>query len=219
MTVADRGSEQSQLVAEQIAYYRAIAAEYEAHAIPGWGGGELKAALDAFEPTGNVLEIACGTGVWTSLLLRHAATVTALDAAPEMLAIAKDRINDARVRFVEANVFDWEPEHKYDVVSFSFSLSHVPLERFDPFWSLVAACLKPRGRVFFVDDTHRAPDELIDGESGSTVRRRSNDGSVHRVFKIAHTPAELERRLLQLGWEIRVVPTSGPFFWGAGMRS
>lgn len=47
------------LLAEQLAYYRAIAPEYEDHALPGPGEGELIAALDAFRPTGDVLELAC----------------------------------------------------------------------------------------------------------------------------------------------------------------
>jgi len=46
------------LLAEQIAYYRAIAMEYEDHTIPCPGGPELYAALDAFRPAGRVLELA-----------------------------------------------------------------------------------------------------------------------------------------------------------------
>ena len=41
----------------------------------------------------------------------------------------------------------------------------MPLERFGSFWTLVANCLKPGGRVFFVDDAFRTPDELVEGES------------------------------------------------------
>lgn len=37
-------------------------------------------------PAGDVFELACGPAVWTQQLLRHAATVTGLDAAPEMMA-------------------------------------------------------------------------------------------------------------------------------------
>jgi hypothetical protein len=50
-----------------------------------------------------------------------------------------------------------------------FWLSHVPLERFGAFWSLVDECLAPGGRVFFVDDAHRTPDELIEGAASSTI--------------------------------------------------
>lgn len=90
-----------------------------------------------------MLEIACGPGFWTSRLLRHAASVAALDAAPEMLAIASARINDERARFIQADVFSWRPDRRYDAVFFGFWLSHVPPERFDSFWSLARDCLTP----------------------------------------------------------------------------
>ena len=92
------------LLAEQIAYYRAIAPEYEDHALPGTGADELLAALDAFQPAGDVLELACGPGVWTERLLAHATSVTAVDAAPEMLARARARLGEDRVRFVQAEL-------------------------------------------------------------------------------------------------------------------
>lgn len=54
------------------------------------------AALDDFGPSGQVLELACGPGTWTSQLLSHADTVTAVDAAPEMLQIAAAKVRDNR---------------------------------------------------------------------------------------------------------------------------
>ena len=209
-----------QLLHEQIAYYRAVAPEYDDHALEDAAGGhELVAALDAFRPAGDVLELACGPGTWTGRLLRHATSLTAVDASPEMLAIAARRVGAGRVRFVEADLFTWRPDRRYDAVFFGFWLSHVPLERFDGFWALVADCLAPGGRVCFVDDAHRTADELIEGEASSTIRRRLNDGSVHRAVKVPHDPAELEARLAGLGWSITVARTSGPFFWGEGVRS
>jgi demethylmenaquinone methyltransferase/2-methoxy-6-polyprenyl-1,4-benzoquinol methylase len=211
------GSDLEQLLTEQVAYYRAAAPEYEDNVLPFDGGGELAAALDAFRPTGSVLELACGPGVWTGQLLRHATEVTAVDASPEMLAIASGKLDGDRVRFVRANIFDWQPGRRYDVVFFGFWLSHVPLERFASFWSLVAGCLKPGGRVFFVDDAYRTPDELIEGESSSTILRRLSDGSAHRAVKVPHRAEELEERLARLGWRVQVrATTTGPFYWGAG---
>ena len=87
-----RDDESDSLLAEQVAYYRAIAPEYEDHVIPGPGEDELIAALEAFRPTGDVLELACGPGAWTERLVRHARSVTAVDAAPEMVARAKARV-------------------------------------------------------------------------------------------------------------------------------
>ena len=205
------------LLAEQISYYRARAPEYETGALAAPGGHELDAALDSFHPSGGVLELACGTGRWTERLLSHAESVTAVDASPEMLAIASSRIGrDQRARFVQADLFRWRPDQLYDVVFFGFWLSHVPLERFGSFWSLVAECLAPDGRVFFADDAYRTPDELIEGESSSIVRRRLEDGTAFRAVKVPHTPAGLQQHLTELGWRIDVHQTSGPFFWGSG---
>jgi trans-aconitate methyltransferase len=212
-----RPDEGDPLLAEQIAYYRAIAPEYEDHAIPGPGEDELIAALDAFGPTGDVLELACGPGAWTEQLLRHAASVTAIDAAPEMLARAKARVGEDRVRFVEADIFAWTPDRRYDVVFFGSWISHVPLDRLEAFWSLVADCLRPAGRVFFIDDAYRTPDELFEGESSSTIRRRLNDGTAYRAVKVPYSPADLEDRLRRLGWRVTVTATSGPCYWGQGM--
>jgi trans-aconitate methyltransferase len=209
-------AELERLLAEQIAYYGAVAPEYGDHAIPEAGGGELQAAIDAFRPAGDVLELACGPGTWTEQLLRHAASVTAVDSSPEMLAIASARVGDERVRFIRADVFSWRPDRRYDVVFFGFWLSHVPLERFESFWALVADGLEPDGRVLFVDDGYRTPDELIEGESSSTIRRRLNDGSAYRAVKVPHQPADLQDRLARLGWRFTVKQTSGPFFWAAG---
>jgi trans-aconitate methyltransferase len=213
------GDDQEQLLGEQIAYYRARAAEYFEGVIPGAvGGTEIEAALDEFRPTGDVLELACGPGTWTAQLARHASSLTAVDASPEMIVIAASAV-DPGVRFIEADLFKWRPDRRYDVVFFGFWLSHVPLERFESFWSLVDDALLPDGRVFFADDGYRTPDELIEGASSSTIRRRLSDGTPHRAVKVPHEPAELEQRLASLGWRISVTRTSGPFYWGAGGRA
>jgi 2-polyprenyl-3-methyl-5-hydroxy-6-metoxy-1,4-benzoquinol methylase len=217
---APGADELGDVLAEQVAYYRARAPEYELGAIPGAWGGEPEAALEAFAPTGSVLELACGQGTWTAKLVRHADTVTALDASPEMLDIARSRVRDERVTFVRADVFSCELGRRYDVVFFGFWLSHVPLERFAEFWSRVDGWLAPGGRVFFVDDAYRTPDELIYGEASSIVQRRLSDGSTHRIVKVPHRPAELERRVQDLGWAITVTASARePFYWGTGGRA
>jgi demethylmenaquinone methyltransferase/2-methoxy-6-polyprenyl-1,4-benzoquinol methylase len=223
MTVDGERDELEALLAEQVAYYRAVAAEYGQSAIPDVSERELSAAhretlaaLAAFAPTGDVLELACGPGTWTVRLARHAATVTAVDAAPEMLAIAAANVGEEHVRFLRADLFEWKPDRRYDVVFFAFWLSHVPLEKFQSFWSLVADCLKPTGRVFFVDDGYRTSDELIDGEQSTTIRRRLADGTRFRAVKVPLRPAELEREVARLGWRITVTSMPGPFFVGAG---
>jgi SAM-dependent methyltransferase len=213
------------LLAEQIAYYRARAHEYTRTAFPEVPAGdmwlaraEVQSLLAAFRPAGDVLELACGPGSWTPELLAHAGSLTAVDASPEMLALARHNVPPGAVRFIEADLFAWEPDRRYDAVFFGFWLSHVPLERFEDFWDLVARALKPDGRVAFVDDAFRTPDELIEGEGSSTIQRRLTDGSAFRAVKVPHTAEALQGRIGRLGWQVEVRRLPGPFFWGEGHR-
>jgi ubiquinone/menaquinone biosynthesis C-methylase UbiE len=74
--------------------------------------------------TGGVLELAGGTGWWTARLASTAAQLTVIDASPEVLAINRQRVA-TDVTYVVADVFEWRPDRAYDVVFFSFWLSHV----------------------------------------------------------------------------------------------
>lgn len=204
------------LIAKQLAYYRAVANEYEQHAITAPGEREMSAAVDAFiaTATGDVLELACGPGMWTERLVARAKSVTAVDGAPEMLARARARVGD-RARFIEADLFGWTPDRRYDAVFFGFWLSHVPLDRFASFWAMVADALAPNGRVFFIDDAYRTPEELVFGEASATVERKLLDGTPHLAIKVPHEAKDLEQRLADLGWRFEV-RSSGPFYWGTG---
>ncbi|MFP5023481.1 class I SAM-dependent methyltransferase [Pseudonocardia phyllosphaerae] len=217
----DAGGGDQQVLAEQVAYYRAVAAEYLDGRIDEPGGDELDLAVERFCPAGDVLELASGPGTWTPQLLRRADTVTAVDASPEMQALAKQRVaaDLGRVRFVLADLFTWEPDRRYDAVFMGFWLSHVPWERFAEFWALVDRSLRPGGQVLFVDDAHRTEQELVNGEASTTIERRLRDGTAHRAVKVPHTPHRLEHELARLGWNIRVHQTSGPFYWGIGGRT
>ena len=219
------GDELQGLLAEQIAYYRARAPEYTKTAFPEVPDREMRhapdqvnARIDGFRPRGDVLELACGPGTFTAELLPHARSLTAVDASPEMLSLAAEKVGHQRVRFIRADLFSWEPDRRYDVVFFGFWLSHVPLERFESFWSLVGRCLRPDGRVAFVADPFRTPEELIEGERSSTILRRLGDGTEFRAVKVPHTAESLQRRIEQLGWRIEVTRLAGPFFWGEGRR-
>ena len=166
------------LLAEQTAYYRARAGEYDkTSAFDAGSRAELVAALEAFAPRGRVLELACGTGEWTVELVKHASQLTAVDSSPEMLALNYERVARADVRFLQADLFAWTPPERYDVVFFSAWLSHVPPQRFEDFWALVAACLNDDGRVFPDDRPAVAAHEhLIADAPAPAVGRRLTTG-------------------------------------------
>ena len=193
------------ILADQVDYYRRRAGEYDATAY-----GDVEAArtriarlVAEMHPTGRVLEIACGTGLWTEALAAHADSVTAIDAAPETVQIARERIPSAG--FEVADVFSWKPSARYDVVFFSAWLSHVPASRFSQFWELLRDLLAEGGRVLFIDEhvDERDKEAYLPGRD-EIVERRLNDGRTFRVVKNFVDPASLVARLGELGWDCTI---------------
>ena len=231
-----RGAEadERRVLAEQVAYYRARAPEYDDWFYrrgafdngAEWNGrwraelDELAGALDRAGPGGNVLELACGTGLWTERLAPHAAELTCVDASPEVLALNRQRMRGSRIRYVCADLFHWRPAARYDFVFFGFWLSHVPAGSFIPFWSLVSDCLAPGGRVFFTDN-RLPPDGWRDApqRNGSgRSRRRLADGREFEIVKVYHRPDDLEAHLGALGWRAAVRGTPTFFLHGTAVR-
>ena len=212
-----------ELLDEQIAYYRARAAEYDATSTPpddpfAADTDRIRDALRAFAPRGRVLEVAAGTGQWTGLLADFAGELVVTDASPEMLGLNRAKVGERGAAYRVADAFVLAATHAHDVVFFGFFLSHVPPSRFDAFWGVVEGLLAPDGRVFFVDESDHGiwEEDWIDADAG-IVRRPLTDGSVHRAVKVLWRPAQLRDRLAALGWRMEV-ESVGPFLWGSGSR-
>ena len=220
------------LLAGQARYYRERAEEYDdwwfrrgrydhgPDANARWfaDAAEVKAALERFEPVGEVLELACGTGLWTRHLASLGQHVTAVDASPEMLQLNRKRVADQRVEYIEADIFDWEPDRTYDVCFFSFWLSHVPEERFAAFWEKVRRTLTPEGRVFLIDssrsDLASAVDHELPDEGDHVMLRRLANGSEFQIIKRFYEPQTLTRQLAELGWHAELTTTNEFFVYG-----
>jgi 2-polyprenyl-3-methyl-5-hydroxy-6-metoxy-1,4-benzoquinol methylase len=226
--------EDNHLLREQLEYYRARASEYDEWFLrqgrydrgpehrAAWFREVtlLEAALHQELPSGEVLELACGTGLWTQHLVRQHSRVVAVDASPEAIAINRRRVRSSAVEYAVTDLFAWQPEARFDAVFFSFWLSHVPRNEFEGFWAKVGASLKPKGRVFFIDNlleqASTARDHAPLDQSG-LVERRLNDGREYTIVKIFYEPASLERQLSLLGWS-GWIRSSGQFFLYGSLR-
>jgi trans-aconitate methyltransferase len=209
------------LLAEQTAYYRARAGEYdETSALDAGSRAELVAALKAFAPRGRVLELACGTGQWTRELAKHASQLTVVDASPEMLALNRAQVGGTNVRYEQADLFAWTPPERYNVVFFSAWLSHVPPQRFEDFWDVVATSLNDDGRVFLIDElpTAAAHEQLIADAAAPAVERHLTTGVRYRTVKVFYAPDMLKARLAELGWDVEIHPVGRRFFYAAASR-
>lgn len=210
------------VLADQVDYYRRRAGEYDATAYGDVAAarGRIARLVAEMRPAGSVLEMACGTGLWTEALAGWADTLTAIDAAPEAVEIARDRVRAANVSFEVADVFSYDPGTRFDVIFFSAWLSHVPASRFGQFWQLLGNLLATGGRVLFIDEhiDERGKEAYVAGRD-EVVERRLEDGSTFRVIKNFVDPAELEARLRRLGWECVIRRDGSDWVYGEARRS
>ena len=224
------------IMAEQLRYYRERAGEYDEWFLRkgryNHGAKEnaqwfseihfLEKKLDEFGPKGRILEIACGTGFWTQKLLRYSHEITALDASEEAITMNREKCTPHHPDYLVADIFSWRPIESYDVVFFSFWLSHVPPGLFADFWNLVRSCISEDGRVFFIDssssqrhytEVHKFP---CPARNEYIVGRRLNSGRTFRIIKVRFEPENLSENLLELGWNISVFETQEYFIFGYG---
>jgi demethylmenaquinone methyltransferase/2-methoxy-6-polyprenyl-1,4-benzoquinol methylase len=235
MTSMSTNSTDPAILAEQVAYYRKRAGEYD----EWWfrtgrydHGEELNAAwnsdvarveqalcafLDARRPQ-RALELACGTGLFTRWLAPRVRTLLALDASPEVQAINRDRVGADNVDYEIADLFAWQPRERYDFVFMSFWLSHVPADRFDEFWRNVGRALAPGGCAYVIDSgwdmTSTANNHARPDRDAGIAQRKLNDGSEYRIVKIFHEPDALGARLASLGFRSGIAHTPRYFIHG-----
>ena len=210
-------------IREQMEYYRERAPEYDDwyYQRGRFAAGEQRrrewqgeiarahAVLRSLGPVEQALELACGTGIWTEPLLRVADRITAVDASPETMELARRRVrSDPRVTFEAADLFTYQPARRFDLISFTFWLSHVPPARLSGFFTLLRRSLRPGGTLFALDqcttaDKRTAPD--------NRQQRDLADGRTYEVIKIYYTKPELEALFAQHGFQIEVTTT--PTLW------
>jgi demethylmenaquinone methyltransferase/2-methoxy-6-polyprenyl-1,4-benzoquinol methylase len=224
------------LLAEQRSYYRSRAPEYDEwwQRRGRFDRGEeqllewqrqvavVDDALTFFGATGSVLELAGGTGWWTERLARTADSLTVVDSSPEVLALNQERVGRSDVNYVVEDLFDWQADTHYDVVFFSFWLSHVPRARFGEFWSLVHSWLTPSGRAFLIDNRNdpvpgtTTKDPFVVQYDTDLHLRRLRDGSRYRVVSVMYEPGELQSLIEAEGWTTEIQATRWFIFGSAG---
>ena len=187
-----------------VEYYRRRAPEYEAFYAKPERQTDL-ALLRRHIPERmrdrRVLEIACGTGYWTTLIASAAASVVATDAGEEPMAIARTKPYPAgRVRFALADAYALDPSlGRFDAALAIFWWSHIPLSRIADFLPSLHARLEPAARIVLMDnlyvDGSSTPVAERDAEGNTYQLRPLADGSENRVLKNFPTEQDLRSHL------------------------
>lgn len=227
-----------QIIQNQIEYYRARSQEYDEwfyrqgrfdHGLDlnqQWFDeiSQVKHALHQLETVDRILELACGTGIWTQELLTIGNQITAIDASSEMIEINRHKLGaPPKVIYQQRDVFTWKPEQQYDLVFFSFWLSHVPPDRLAPFLQTVAQAIRSGGHLFIIDSrfepTSTATNHVLVDDGSIYKTRKLNDGREFQIVKIFYQPDELQQQLAAIGIDAEVRVTDHYFIYTLGTKA
>jgi ubiquinone/menaquinone biosynthesis C-methylase UbiE len=221
---------------QQIAYYRARAGEYDEwfYRIGRYDRGtelnklwfaEVEVLMREVQALGRVehtLELACGTGIWTRQLAKISGHVLAVDASPEVMEINRGKTGGASVEYLQADLFNWQPETQYDLVFMAFWMSHVPPEKLDDFLDTVRRATREGGRVFMIDSL---PDQTSTAFNHAAYQpddvyhtRSLNDGREFKIVKVFYEADALQCKLAEHGFEAQVSTTGRYFWWASGHK-
>jgi len=144
----------------------------------------------------DVFEVACGTGYWTGVLARSAASVVAMDVNEEVLAIARAKCMGQSVTFQQGDAYALHPStRRFNAGLSAFWWSHIPKSRLNAFLRGLHRCLSPGARVVFIDNVYvegnSTPVSGTDQHGDTYQIRRLDDGSTFEVCKNFPTESEL----------------------------
>jgi ubiquinone/menaquinone biosynthesis C-methylase UbiE len=148
----------------------------------------------------KLIEVGCGTGHNTEWLTRPAAGATeivALDFSEAMLARAKARVADRRVRFIQHDVRTSWPvaDASADVVIAMLVLEHV--EHLEPVFAEAARTLRKEGEMF-VCELHPARQLL--GKQAEFTNARTGEHTLVTAF--LHEAADYLKAGMSSGFEL-----------------
>ncbi|WP_246275688.1 class I SAM-dependent methyltransferase [Brasilonema bromeliae] len=224
------------IIQEQIAYYRARANEYDEwfYRLRRYDRGEeinqrwfnevdvVKQALQKVGQNDKILELASGTGIWTQELLNVGKKITAIDASEEVIEINRSKLNSPKVEYRQIDLFAWEPDTEYDLVFFSFWLSHVPPKLLKSFLTKVYKSVRVGGQVFIVDSrfepTSTANNHILNDDGSIYQSRKLNDGQEYQIVKIFYQPDELQNKLTEVGFKADVKVTENYLIYANGRK-
>ena len=197
---------------ELVAYYRRRAGEYEAfYAKPERQADLLllKKKIAEILKRARVLEVACGTGYWTTVIASAAESVTATDLAQEPMNIARAKAYPkSNVAFVEADAYALpESLGRFNSAFAGFWWSHVPRQQIARFLASLRARLEPGATVLLLDNLfvegNSTPISEVDADGNTYQLRTLSDGSSFRVMK--NYPSKDELRALLPGIHYRAL--------------
>ncbi len=170
----------------------------------------------------QIVELACGTGYWTSVMSDSAAEITASDISYEMLDEARRKNYGCPTRFVKADIYNSIFRlPRADVVVLGFWFSHHPRHQFDLLFDQLESCVRKDGRIWLMDNNPPAegPENVSvrTDEFGNNYKtRRLDDGREFTIMKNYFSEPEL-RAIFESRYEIERL-YFGEYYWTVALK-
>ena len=133
--------------------YNAIARKYEKEAEEDWKDKRyVNKFLTYLNHNDSVLDIACGTGELLKYYNDAGLKTTGIDISKEMVNISKSKVPNANI--INMSLYDIDTlEEKFDGISVTFTLVHIPREKINEIIGKINEKLKENGKLFIVFTT------------------------------------------------------------------
>ena len=170
----------------------------------------------------RILEVACGTGYWTQAVASVADSITATDASPEVLELARHKAYPAgRVQFALADAYALDRvDGDFTAGLAVFWWSHVPRERQEGFLRGLHRRLGVGAVVVLMDNRYVEGSSTAisrrDAAGNTYQQRRLTDGTTHEVLKNFPNRPELEAPFAVFAEELSIAELT--YYWTVRYR-
>lgn len=136
----------------------------------------------------RMLDLGCGAGVPCTARMADAGDVVGVDISASHLALARERVPNARFIKAEMTQVDF-PRESFDAVTAFYSIAHVPRDDHGPLLERIAGWLRPGGHLL------------------ASLGSASSDGAVDDwlgapMFFSSHNPQTNRRLITEAGLDI-----------------
>ena len=138
----------------------------------------------------TILDIACGTGELLKYYSDKGFVSTGIDVAEEMVNISRNKVPNAKV--IEMSLYNIDKlEEKFDGISATFALVHIPKEKIEEFIKDIREMLNDRG-IFFTVFTTSLKEGLQEEPLDKTCK----------YYAVNYSKDEISNILINNGFEI-----------------
>jgi len=188
----------SRLIKQHQKVYDVLAAEYERN-IPNYYDSTKEAIEILYRSTANgtkVLDVGCGSGLATKLLLDKGLEVTAIDLSPKMVEYAKERNPAAHI--IQGDFLNYPFAENFDAVIALAFIHLFPKDIATQAFVKISNLLKPSG-LLYVGTTKSE----ISREGWELKQDAFFPKSIEKRYRKHWTVEELEVTLQQSGFKIK----------------